>query len=155
MPYLISLLIWLFSSALYAEGQSDEGKPLSEFTPKLSAEFKTLLNQANIDKGERVFMRKCAACHFIRKDGSHDTGPHLWNILGRQAGTAKNFEYSKAMAESGHIWNFATLNYFLTRTDRAVPGRKMKFRGIRKDKDRANLLAYIRQAHDNPPPIPE
>jgi cytochrome c len=76
-------------------------------------------------------------------------------VFGRQAGMAKDFDYSDAMRGSGHTWNYATLNYYLTKTERAVPGRAMNFRGIRKDADRAKLLLFLRTMNDQLPALPE
>ncbi len=133
---------------------ADSDGSLSEFEPALSDEFQTRLRAADAAAGEMIFMRKCSSCHDHEKTGGHGKGPYLWNIMGRKAGSASGFEYSEAMRNSGHTWNYATLNYYLTRTDRAVPGRTMDFRGIRRDAVRAKLLAFLRTLHDNPPPLP-
>jgi cytochrome c len=146
---LVTSLFYCFP----ALGAQSEGS-LSEFKPSLTDEFQTKLRAADTAAGELIFMRKCSSCHDHEKTGGHGKGPHLWNIMGRKAGSAPGFEYSAAMRDSGHIWNYATLNYYLTRTDRAVPGRLMDFRGIRRDAVRAKLLGFLRTLHDNPPPLP-
>ena len=128
---------------------------LANFTPVLSAELKQLLQTADAAAGEEFFMRKCSSCHDEYKSATHGKGPNLWNVMGRQAGSAQGFDYSDAMRQSGHTWNYATLNYYLTDTKRAVPGRIMNFKGIRKDKNRAKLLLFLRSMNDNPPPLPD
>jgi cytochrome c len=128
---------------------------LAHYQPVLSDEFKQLLREADLAAGEEYFMRKCSSCHDSEKSDTHGKGPNLWNIFGRKAGIAKDFEYSDAMRQSGHIWNFATLNYYLTRTERAVPGRIMNFRGIRQDKYRAKLLLFLSTMNDVPPKLPK
>ncbi len=133
---------------------SGQGQSLVEFEPILSEEFKVLLRAATPAQGESIFMRKCSACHDHGKLGGHGKGPHLWNWLGRKAGSIKGFDFSSAMSGSGHSWNLANLNYYLTNTERAVPGRSMDFRGIKKDRDRARLLAFMITLNDNPPPLP-
>lgn len=132
----------------------DPSESLANFQPQLSEEFKQLMRDGDVEAGADYFDRKCANCHDIAKDGIHSKGPLLWNLFGRKAGSMEGFEYSEAMVNSGHSWDFATLNYYLTRTDRAVPGRSMNFRGIRKDKQRADLLAYLRQFNDRVPALP-
>ena len=107
-----------------------------------------------MEAGKEYFLRKCSSCHDEFKSSTHGKGPNLWNVIGRQAGTAKDFDYSDAMRQSAHLWNYATLNYYLTKTKRAVPGRIMNFRGIRKDSDRAKLILFLRSMNDNPPPLP-
>jgi len=132
----------------------DIKESLAYYTPTLSAEFRQMLKNADIDAGAAYFNRKCSTCHDHEKGGIHNKGPLLWNVFGRKAGSVSDFEYSEAMKSSTHHWNFATLNYYLTRTDRAVPGRIMNFRGIRDAQTRANLLAYLRQFNDQPPALP-
>ncbi len=127
---------------------------LAHYKPVLTAEFKALLQTADAEAGKEYFMRKCSSCHDEYKSDTHGKGPNLWNVFGRKAGTAHGFAYSNAMRDSGHIWNYATLNYYLTKTERAVPGRIMNFRGIRKDKYRAKLLAFLRTMNDTPPELP-
>ncbi|MCW9014292.1 MAG: c-type cytochrome [Gammaproteobacteria bacterium] len=132
----------------------DIKESLAHYTPVLTDEFKAMLRNADIEAGAEYFDQKCSTCHDHKKGGIHNKGPLLWNMFGRKAGSISEFKYSDAMKNSGHTWNFATLNYYLTRTDRAVPGRIMNFRGIRQDQKRANLLAYLRQFNDNPPALP-
>ena len=131
-----------------------EGKTLGEFEPLLSDKFKALLSTATADQGEILFMRKCSSCHDHEKSGGHGKGPHLWNLFGRKAGSIPGFDFSDAMKNSGHNWNLASLNYYLTNTEQAVPGRIMEFRGIRRDKVRARLLVFLRTLNDNIPPLP-
>ncbi|MCU7801119.1 MAG: c-type cytochrome [gamma proteobacterium symbiont of Lucinoma myriamae] len=154
----VSLSVVLFVLSVYSFNsqavETDADKSLANYTPVLSADFKELLNSADLAAGEEFFMRKCSSCHDAVKSDIHGKGPNLWNVFGRKAGIAKGFEYSDAMRQSGHTWNYATLNYYLTRTDRAVPGRIMNFRGIRKDAYRAKLLLFLRSMNDNPPPLP-
>lgn len=121
----------------------DAGESLKSFKPELTPEFKELLKNADIKKGEAYFDRKCSACHIIVEGGAHDLGPALWGWFGRRAGSSDGFEYSPAMRASGHRWDIANLNYYLTKTERAVPGRAMNFRGIRGDKRRAELIRYL------------
>ncbi|OMH29072.1 cytochrome c family protein [Motiliproteus sp. MSK22-1] len=132
----------------------DPSESLANYQPSLTEKFKQQLKNADIKAGADFFDRKCATCHDAAKDGIHNKGPLLWNLFGRQAGSEQGFEYSEAMTKSQHIWDFASLNYYLTRTDRAVPGRSMNFRGIRKEKQRADLLIYLRQFNDTPPELP-
>lgn len=137
-----------------AMASSKDGAPLSEYQPEIGEEFATLLRDADLVAGEEYFMRKCSSCHDHLKEGGHGKGPHLWNIFGRQAGSQAGFEYSEAMQASGHTWDFASLNYYLTRTDRAVPGRSMNFRGVRKDDQRAELLKFLASLNDIEPELP-
>jgi len=143
----------LFSQSANANADSSPG-PLFSYQPPLDPEFVSLMHEADLAKGEKLFMRKCSSCHDNEKQGGHGKGPHLWNVMGRKAGTIAGFEFSDAMRGSGHTWTYATLDYYLTRTDRAVPGLAMEFRGLRRVKDRAALIAFLRLQNDMPPPLP-
>ncbi len=148
---LITFSLYLFPVLQgYAEEES-----LGKYTPILEKNFIKILNNTVPEKGEVIFMRKCSSCHEHEKNGTHWKGPRLWNIFGRKAGNEPNFEYSDAMQNAGHTWNYATLNYYLTRTDRAVPGRSMNFRGIKSDKSRASLIRFLSTLSDTPQPLPE
>ncbi len=152
--YAQTVMLLLSSFVLLPVSAESESTSLASYVPQLTDEFKILLRDADAAAGEEYFMRKCSSCHDNFKSDTHGKGPNLWNVLGRQAGTAKGFAYSDAMRQSGHTWNYATLNYYLTRTDRAVPGRIMNFRGIRQDAYRAKLLRFLRTMNDKPPALP-
>ncbi len=149
--YLATALLLMFGAA----GADDTSGPLGQYQPVLSDTFKQQLRDADLSAGERTFMRKCSACHDHKKQGGHGKGPHLWNLLGRKAGSIDGFTFSTAMRDSGHTWTINTLNYYLTNTEQAVPGRAMDFRGIRRDQERANLIAFLRQFNDDPPALPD
>jgi cytochrome c len=94
--------------------------------------------------GEKVF-KKCKACHVVDSD-KNKTGPHLVNIMGRQAGSVEGFKkYSKAIKESGIVWDEATLDGFLEKPKKYLKGTRMAFAGLKKEEDRANVIAYLKQ----------
>jgi len=153
----ITLLIFFIVSAYASITFSTEPefeKTLSNYTPVLSPKFKDLLKTSNVADGELLFMRKCSSCHDEFKSTTHGKGPNLWNVFGRKAGSSKGFEYSDAMRQSGHTWNYETINYYLTNTEQAVPGRIMNFKGVRRDSDRAKLLLFLRSMNDKLLPLP-
>ena len=103
-----------------------------------------LAEAAEAAKGKKVF-NKCKICHSLKK-GKKMLGPSLHGFIGRTAGTVKGFRYSKAMKKSGVVWDDKTLDTFLTKPEKFVPGTKMKFRGLKKKTDRDNLIAYLKEA---------
>lgn len=95
--------------------------------------------------GEKVF-RKCQACHAIGPEAKSKTGPVLTGIIGRPAGKIEGFGYSPAMskeAEAGLIWTPDKIGAFVANPKEFVPGTKMTFAGLRKDQERADLIAYL------------
>ena len=118
-----------------------------------AADLASLLAAADADKGAKV-AKKCKACHSFEKDGKHKVGPLLYGVVGRAMGAGTNFNYSAAMKEKGGTWSYAELDAFLADPKAFLPGTKMSFKGVSKETDRANLIAYMRQNHDSPPPLP-
>jgi cytochrome c2 len=92
-------------------------------------------------EGEKVF-KKCKACHVV-EEGKNKTGPSLYGVVGRAAGSIEGYKYSKAMAGSGLVWDAETLDAYLTNPKKYVNGTKMAFAGLKKEKDRANVIAYL------------
>jgi len=92
--------------------------------------------------GQKVF-NKCKACH-SPEAGKNKIGPSLHGVVGRNAGAAEGYKYSSAMAESGLVWDEATLDKFLTKPKDLVNGTKMTFAGLKKEDERANVIAYLK-----------
>src|SRR6266436_6712932 len=96
-------------------------------------------------RGERDF-RACAPCHSLEPDRNM-TGPSLAGLWGRKAGSLPSFErYSDALKSSGIIWDDRSLDGWLTDPDRMVPDNEMPFNGIKDARDRADLLAFLKEA---------
>ncbi|HEX6298231.1 MAG TPA: cytochrome c family protein [Burkholderiales bacterium] len=92
--------------------------------------------------GEAVYSR-CLACHSL---AYHRTGPRHCGLFGRRAGTEPGFEeYSAALKRSKLVWNEKTLNRFLANPLKAVPGTTMTYAGVPDPKERADLIAYLKQ----------
>ncbi|NCW66550.1 MAG: cytochrome c family protein, partial [Rhodobacteraceae bacterium] len=71
------------------------------------------------------------------------TGPSLYGVVGRAAGSIEGYKYSKAMAGSGLVWDAETLDAYLTNPKKYLKGTKMAFAGLKKEKDRADVIAYL------------
>lgn len=113
-----------------------------------------LLAKADITKGQAV-AKNCASCHDFTKGGPNKQGPELWGIVGRNHASAEGFTYSDAMAAlKAEPWTYERLDAFIKSPKTAVEGTKMTFGGIKKDQDRANLLAYLASLSDAPVPFP-
>jgi cytochrome c len=91
--------------------------------------------------GEKVFLL-CVGCHGDTSE-HRPTGPHLFNILGRQAGVLQGFQYSNALSESGIFWDERTLDEFIANPMQRIPGTYMAV-GVSSAKDRADLIEYLK-----------
>ena len=101
----------------------------------------------NVKAGKKVF-NKCKACHSLVA-GKKKLGPSLHGIFGRKAGTAKKFRFSKAMKAKGAgglVWSAESMDAFLAKPKKFVRRTKMAFPGLKKKKDRDNLIAYLKEA---------
>ncbi len=86
--------------------------------------------------------RACLACHSL-SPGRNLTGPSLWNVVGRKAGTADGFgRYSAALKTSGLRWDEQHLDAWLKDPAALVPGNGMGFAGIADARAR-DLIAYL------------
>ena len=107
--------------------------------------------------GKKVY-RKCSGCHQVGEGARHRVGPHLNGIFGRKAASLEGFKYSKAMVRAGDNgleWHAETLDSFVENPRALTSGTRMSFPGLRKQKDRLDLIAYLRQFSDDPANIPE
>lgn len=93
------------------------------------------------DAGQKVFA-KCAICH-SNKPGENKIGPSLAGIVGRPAHSEPGFTYSDAMSHHDVTWTADELNTYLQDPRKVVPGTKMIFPGLKDDKQRADLIAYL------------
>lgn len=96
---------------------------------------------ADIEAGKTDF-KKCALCH-TTEAGKNKIGPSLFGVVGRKAGTLDNFNYSEAMKKYDHTWDPETLNTYLADPRAVVPGTKMIFPGIKDEKERQDVIAYL------------
>ena len=96
-------------------------------------------------KGERVF-RKCMACHAVGEDAKTKTGPILNGVVGRPIASREDFDYSDALQElaaKDGTWTPEELGHFLEKPRDFAKGTKMSFAGLRKEEERADVIAYL------------
>jgi cytochrome c len=75
------------------------------------------------------------------------TGPSLANLWNRKAGTLASFpRYSSALKSSGVVWNDKTLDEWIKDPQHLIPGNDMTFQGLKNEQQRADLLAFLKQA---------
>ncbi|MBL4802560.1 MAG: cytochrome c family protein [Emcibacter sp.] len=97
-------------------------------------------------KGKKVF-KKCKACHTVDEGGRNLVGPNLFGIVGKQSAQREGYKYSKAMTAAGLTWDEATLDTYLLKPKALVKKTKMTFVGLKKEKHRVNVIAYLKTLH--------
>jgi cytochrome c len=96
----------------------------------------------DLERGELLALA-CAACHTLGRGDRHNIGPNLHGVFGRRAASVANFEYSRALRESGLTWTPRALEAWLAEPTQFVPGTTMAFTGYRDAEDRRDLIAYL------------
>ena len=109
--------------------------------------------------GEEAF-KQCIACHVVVTDDGEKlagrnakTGPNLYGIAGRQAGTVDGFRYGKDIVtagEEGLVWTEETFvayvqdptPYLREVLDNRRARGKMAYK-VRSEEDALNLYAYL------------
>ena len=85
----------------------------------------------------------------------------MHGLFGRQTGQAAGFSYTQAPSsyllifisfvmqankDKGITWSAETLDEYLKKPRKFIPGTKMVFAGLRKKKDRSDLITYLEKA---------
>ncbi len=97
-------------------------------------------------KGKKLFNR-CKACHTLENGGANRTGPNLHGLFGSTAGTHEGYKsYSDALKSSGVVWTEETIDKWIENPRTFIPGSKMIFVGLRKPEQRADIIAYLKEA---------
>ena len=98
----------------------------------------------DVAAGETSF-KKCLACHSIGDGAKNKVGPVLNGLDGRKSGTAEGYSYSDANKNSGITWGKDVFLEYITDPKAKIPGTKMIFPGIKNEKERNDLWAYVSQ----------
>lgn len=113
------------------------------------------LANADLTRGERLFASQCSTCHTINAGGSNGTGPNLHNTVGASKAHIAGFSYSGAMTNAEGNWSYENLDAWLKNPGAYLRGTSMSFAGIRRDADRAAVIAYLAANTENAPAFPE
>jgi cytochrome c len=99
----------------------------------------------NAANGKQIFQR-CASCHVVTGSDASRKGPSLQKIVGRPVASVAGYAYSPnmvALGASGAKWDAKTLDQFLTDPSEFVKGTKMTAPPVRRETERADLIAYL------------
>lgn len=113
----------------------------------------------DIEAGAKTF-NQCQTCHVIANEAgevlagkSSKTGPNLYGLPGRVAGSVEGFKYGEsivALGATGFVWDEATFVEYVQDPAKFLKAKlsddkaksKMSFK-LKKPEDAANLWAFI------------
>jgi len=136
-------LVHLALSGLLAVSAMGSVAVAQDFDP--AAELEAAIAAGDLAKGAKVF-KKCKGCHKVGEKAKNSVGPQLNSFFGVEIGSSEGFKYSKPLLEKkaeGQIWDIEALDMFFTKPKDYIPKTKMTFAGLKKDADRANVIAYL------------
>ena len=136
-------LLALAALPVAACGGGGSGGALSPQAKAMLATLPRPYRDADVGNGATLF-NLCKSCHTAIAGGATITGPNLHAVFGRKAGVTPGYTYSSALAATGWTWDAARLDTWLKDPRTAVPGTKMTFVGIADDKDRRDVVAYLK-----------
>ena len=121
--------------------------PLAPIAPLMAA--------ADPAAGEAAAKRLCASCHTFNEGGKNSVGPNLYNVLGQPRATGREgFNYSPALKGKAGEWGYEDMNAWLHKPTQFAAGTRMAFAGINSEKQRADMIAYLRSLSKSPIPLP-
>ena len=105
----------------------------------LPAEFQA----ADLTNGEAKFAI-CKTCHNTAQGAGDMTGPDLWGVFGRKAGSEPGFAYSDGMKALGITWDAQAIDKWIASPRSMIPETKMTYIGMENPKDRIDVIAYLK-----------
>lgn len=141
------------------EDQGSAGGADEEEAP---VDYLALMTAADPVAGQAVAV-KCQQCHTFEQGGEALQGPNLFNIMGRDIASNPSFKYSSGdngLEGKAGNWDYVQMNAFLERPKGFASATAMNFVGLRKEKDRFDMMAYLRSLNSGTPiampePLPE
>jgi cytochrome c len=96
--------------------------------------------------GAMLFKQQCAVCHTTNASDPARQGPSLFNIVGREAGTAEGFRYSPGFATAKFKWDEQKLDAWLVDPQAVIPGAIMPYKQA-KPELRMAIMSYLKELH--------
>ena len=109
----------------------------------LTAATATAAAAGDAKRGADLFDENCSDCHSVSATLRNKKGPSLFRVMGRHVASVSGYDYSPSIAGTGVVWSPATLDGYLTNPKKLAPAGKMKFDGLDKPTDRADVIAFL------------
>ena len=113
-----------------------------------------LLASADPSRGQSDAAKQCGSCHSFTKGGATLVGPNLYNVIDAPIAEGHGYDFSAALKSKKGKWTFDDMNAWLKNPKAYATGTKMAFAGINSDKQRADVVDYLRTLSDAPQPLP-
>jgi cytochrome c len=123
--------------------------------PQIVPSIGPLLATADPATGEAYAKKVCVVCHSLNEGGKPIVGPNLYGVVGGPHAHTEGFNYSDALRAKQGPWTYDELFAWLTKPDAYTPGRRMAFPGIKNEKLRLDVIAYLRTSSHSPELLPE
>lgn len=138
-----ALIVTAFIAGCHKNPAANLPEPLSDAEKaELVATLPEPYHDADLVNGKARFAM-CKSCHSIERGGKNLTGPNLYGVFGRQAGTEPGFIYSDAVKNAGFTWDADHLEGWLASPRNYLKGTKMSFAGLKDEKDRTDLIVWL------------
>ena len=111
----------------------------------LALAFTGLVDVARADQaasGHEVYELRCRTCHGGTARADSPLGPSLTGIVGTKAGSQASGVHSRALIDSGILWDREWLRRYLADPRRAIPGTIMPV-GVSDPAELESLLDYL------------
>ena len=139
---LAGALVLALAACGGAETPSEDAGATAEPTAAVPAETATAPTMVAADSAPAAFAQ-CKTCHKVEADGHSGIGPHLFGVVGANAGTRGDYNYSPALKNSGITWDAENLDAFIASPQRTVSGTKMAFGGVADEAKRKEIVDYL------------
>ncbi|KAJ5899310.1 cytochrome c-like domain-containing protein [Penicillium taxi] len=103
-------------------------------------------SEGDAKNGAKLFQTRCAQCHTVDAAGANKVGPKLHGLFGRQSGQVDGYAYTDANKNAAVHWDEKSLFDYLENPKKFIPGTKMAFGGLKKAKERNDLITYLKES---------
>jgi cytochrome c len=138
-------------AAVPPEAGKTAATPAAEAAGNGAPPIASLYATAAVSKGQGFFQQQCAACHSINKGGPNGVGPNLYGVVQEKMFAKAGYSFSSAAKKKATgNWTPHLLNQWLYDPMKFAPGTHMSYPGIKNNKMRANVIAYLNHESTHP-----